>query len=121
MKIMLLLYGFSLLFGLIWSYPRPVIPPAPGPKADLNDYVGTYKMKEYFQAATVTVQDGALYGEVDGNGNYKLLPQDEPDTFKSTSSYGTLYVFTRDGQTKKVAGLTLKLMGQEVSGDKAQP
>jgi hypothetical protein len=121
MKIMLLLYGFSLLFGLVWSYPRPVIPPVPAPRADLSDYTGTYKMKEYFQTATVTAQDGALYGEVDGNGNYKLLPQDEPDTFKSTSSYGTLYVFTRDGQTKKVKGLTLKLMGQEVSGDKAQP
>jgi len=120
MKTLLLLYGFPLLFGLIWSYPRPVIPPRI-PAADLNEYAGTYKMKAYFQTTTITVQDGALYGEVDANGNYKLIPQEGADTFKSTSSYGTIYEFKRDAQTKKVTGLTLKLMGEEVSGDRTQP
>lgn len=118
MKTLLLLYAFPLLCGLIWSVPRPVIPPA-GNAADLNDYTGTYNMKSYFEKTIITVQDGDLYGEVDANGNYKLIPQDAADTFKSTSSYGTIYEFKRDAQTKKVTGLTLKLMGEEVSGDKA--
>ncbi len=88
--------------------------------APLEEYAGTYKMKSYFQEAVISVKDGALYGEVDANGNYKLIPQETPDTFKSTSSYGSVYEFKRDAQTKKVIILTLKVMGEEVSGDKVQ-
>ncbi len=69
-------------------------------------------MKSYFQEAVISVKDGALYGEVDANGNYKLIPQ-ETDTFKSTSSYGSVYEFKRDAQTKKVITLTLKVMGKK--------
>ena len=84
---------------------------------NLTDYAGTYKFTETFSQATVLVKDGLLFGEVDSYGSNKLLPQTDADTYKSTSSYGTVFVFKRD-DAKKVIALTLKLMGQELTGDK---
>jgi hypothetical protein len=83
----------------------------------LADYVGVFKFSETFGQATITLKDGFIFGEVDSYGNNKLLPEADVDTFKSTSSYGTIYVFKRNPE-KKVITLTLKVMGQEVTGVK---
>ena len=88
--------------------------------AKLGDYVGTYTFTQNFQKLTVEEKDGSLYGELDAYGKYKYNPKDEPDTFQSTSSYGTVFVFRRDPQTKAVVGVTIRLMGQEVSGEKVK-
>ncbi len=84
---------------------------------NLADYVGVYKFSETVSQATITLKDGLIFGEVDSYGNNKLLPEADVDTFKSTSSYGTIYVFKRNPE-KKVMTLTLKVMGQEVTGEK---
>lgn len=62
---------------------------------------------------TITTEGRDLYGEADSYGRYKLLKQDEPDTYKSTSSYGSIIVFSRDASTGRITGLTLRIMGQE--------
>jgi hypothetical protein len=84
----------------------------------LDEFLGEYKMKEYFAAYKVTKDGGFLYGEADSYGNNKLLKQKEVDTYVSTSSYGTTIIFTRDPATKKVTGLKMLLQGNEVIGTK---
>jgi hypothetical protein len=84
----------------------------------LDEFVGEYKMKEYFAAYKVTKDGGFLYGEADSYGNNKLLKQKEVDTYVSTSSYGTTIIFTRDPATKKVTGIKMLLQGNEVIGTK---
>jgi hypothetical protein len=84
----------------------------------LDEFVGDYKMKEYFAAYKVTKDGGFLYGEADSYGNNKLLKQKEADTYVSTSSYGTTIVFIRDPATKKVTGIKMLLQGNEVVGTK---
>ena len=91
--------------------------PAVKDSVNLSDYVGVFKFSETFSQATITLKDGFIFGEVDSYGNNKLLPEAEADTFKSTSSYGTIYVFKRN-PAKKVVSLTLKVMGQELTGEK---
>jgi hypothetical protein len=83
----------------------------------LKDYVGTYQMDTFFKTATVTEVGGSLFAAIDDYGNNQLIKEPEADTFKSTSSYGTIFEFKRDAN-KKIIGVTLKLMGQEVSGKK---
>ena len=84
----------------------------------LDEFVGEYKMKEYFAAYKVTKDGGFLYGEADSYGNNKLLKQKDVDTYVSTSSYGSTIIFVRDPATKKVTGLKMLLQGNEVIGTK---
>ena len=84
----------------------------------LDEFLGDYKMKEYFEIYKITKDGGFLYGEADSYGNNKLLKQKEADTFVSTSSYGSTIIFTRDPATKKVTGLKMLLRGNEVIGTK---
>jgi hypothetical protein len=84
----------------------------------LDEFLGEYKMKEYFASYKVTKDGGFLYGEADSYGNNKLLKQKEVDTYVSTSSYGTTIIFTRDPTTKKVTGIKMLLQGNEVIGTK---
>ena len=85
--------------------------------AILKEYAGSYKMKEFFSKYVVVYKNGELYAEADSYGENRILPQATPETFKSTSSYGTIVTFVRDDK-KKVIGIKLKLMDQEVGGDK---
>jgi hypothetical protein len=88
------------------------------PKAeDLTAFVGSYKFTEYFSKGVVEVKDGELYAEIDAYGKNKLIKQPEADTFKSTSTYGTVFKFKRNAEGK-VNGVTLQLMGQELTGEK---
>jgi hypothetical protein len=94
----------------------------PAPKAEqpvLAEYAGNYKMSSYFAKVVVTERDGSLYGAADENGEYKLIQKEGADLFQSTSSYGTLFQFKRDPISGKVNGLVMSLMGQEVTGKKA--
>ena len=84
---------------------------------NLNDYAGKYKFTEGFAEASLEVKDGSLYAEIDSYGQNKINKQDAVDTFKSTSSYGTVFIFKRNAEGK-VTGVKLQLMGQEVSGEK---
>lgn len=88
----------------------------------LKQYVGTYKFGEGLplERFVIKLENGSLYGEADTNGSNKLLPQTEKDTFKSTSSYGSIIVFQRDSKTNAVTGLILKIMGQEAPAKKEQ-
>lgn len=94
------------------------------PAADsLNAYAGTYTFASGSPVNTfiVTVDQGTLYGEVDGNGKNKLLKQPAVDTFKSTSSYGSVITFLRDAATKAITGFTLIAQGTELSAKKEKP
>jgi hypothetical protein len=84
----------------------------------LAEYVGEYKMSDFFGVYKITIDGGDLYGEADSYGANKLIKQKEADTFVSTSSYGSTIIFTRDATTKKVTGLKLMLQGNEVIGKK---
>ena len=114
-----ILFALLLTIGFFSAYAQTETPKVAKDSVAVNltDYAGTYKFMETFSQATVLVKDGFLFGEVDSYGSNKLLPQTDADTYKSTSSYGTVFVFKRD-DAKKVIALTLKLMGQELTGDK---
>ncbi|GAA4414052.1 hypothetical protein GCM10023187_43050 [Nibrella viscosa] len=87
---------------------------------ELQAYAGTYTFADNgtFQKLTITVENGELYGQVDSNERYKLVKQSEPDTYKSTSSYGSVYTFTRDATTKAVTGFRMKIMDYNLEGTK---
>ena len=89
----------------------------------LNAYVGTYKFGSGspVQKYTVTAEKGDLYGEADSNGKNKLMKQDKADTFKSTSSYGSIITFLRDAATKAVTGFGLEVQGNELNAKKDTP
>ena len=84
----------------------------------LDEYLGEYKMKEYFSVYKITKDGGFLYGEADSYGNNKLLKQKDADTYVSTSSYGSTIIFIRDTITKKVTSIKMILQGNEVIGTK---
>ena len=114
-KILLLLI---LAITSVTAFAQTALPkPSIKDSVNLADYVGVFKFSETFGQATITLKDGFIFGEVDSYGNNKLLPETDSDTFKSTSSYGTIYFFKRNTE-KKVVSLTLKVMGQEVTGVK---
>jgi Domain of unknown function (DUF3471) len=84
-----------------------------------KDYVGKYKMESYFEICTISEKQGELYAEVDTNGQNKLLKTDKEDIFKSTSSYGTIFTFTRNDK-KEVISVSLHLMDNDVAGKKIE-
>lgn len=106
-----------LLMSLTGSSP---VAHSSGTADSLSEYAGTYKMKDngYFSVFKITLKEGALYGEADENGANKLLKQDKPDTFKSTSQYGSIITFKRNPDTKKVTGLSLLIQDTEMLADK---
>jgi Domain of unknown function (DUF3471) len=107
----------SILFVLLWVTNMAKSSKTEEPK--LSDFIGTYKMETFFELATITEKDGFLYAELDGYGVNKLIKQPETDTFKSTSSYGTIFIFQRDA-SNKVVGVKLKIMDNEVNGIKTK-
>lgn len=94
------------------------------PAADsLTAYVGTYSFESGspVNKFVVTAEKGELYGEADGNGSNKLLKQAAANTFKSTSSYGSVIVFARDSSTNAVKGFTLNAQGTELQAKRDNP
>jgi Domain of unknown function (DUF3471) len=86
-------------------------------KVNLTDYVGKYTFSEFFKQGKLEIKNDELYAELDEYGSNKILKEAGKDTFKSTSSYGTIYTFIRNAEGK-VIGVKLELMGQEVTGNK---
>jgi hypothetical protein len=84
---------------------------------NLKDFEGVYKFKETFEKGVVELKGGELFAEIDSYGSNKLLKEAGKDTYKSTSSYGTVFMFQRNAEGK-VVGVKLALMGQELAGDK---
>ena len=94
------------------------------PAADsLAAYAGTYSFESGspVNTFTVTIKDNELHGEADGNGTNKLLKQAAADTFKSTSSYGSIITFVRDATTKAVTGFSLLAQGTELQAKREKP
>ena len=110
---------FTILFSSILSFvfAKNDLPKAQKDSVNLAEYAGIYKFKEQFQQVTIELKDGSLFAEVDSYGSNKINKQKEDDTFLSTSSYGTIYVFQRNAD-KKIVAVKLKLMGQEIVGEK---
>lgn len=84
--------------------------------ADLQAYAGTYEFASGSPIGqfVIKLEKGDLYGEADSYGSNKLLKQPEPDTFKSTSQYGSVLTFTRDAATKAITGFKMAIQGQEL-------
>ena len=121
MKKLLLIICLTCLSVSIWAKPVPtkkVVLQKSIVADSLAEYVGEYKMSDFFAKYSITINGGELYGEADGYGVNKLIKQKEADTFVSTSSYGSTIVFTRDATTKKVTGLKINLQGSEAVGTK---
>jgi Domain of unknown function (DUF3471) len=85
----------------------------------LKEYVGKYKMESFFEICTITEKEDELYAEVDTNGLNKLIKTDKEDVFKSTSTYGTVFTFTRNDK-KEVNGVSLHLMDNDVAGTRIE-
>ncbi len=121
---MKLLFLIALLGTASIGMARPTTPsithsPATiADSVDINQYVGRYNLGNngVIAAYTITVKDGQLFGEAEGYGAFKLIKQKDTDTWQSTSSYGSMIVFTRDAQTKAVTGLKLIIQGNELIG-----
>ena len=121
MKKLILIAWCIGMYTTLWAKPTPLKKSLFQKQivADsLDEYLGEYKMKEYFSVYKITKDGGFLYGEADSYGNNKLLKQKENDTYVSTSSYGSTIIFTRDATTKKVTGIKMILQGNEVIGTK---
>lgn len=86
----------------------------------LKAYTGTYIFDSGspVQKLTVTTEKGELFGEADSNGKNKLVKQDKDDTYKSTSSYGSVITFLRDATTKAITGFTMAVQGTELTAKK---
>jgi hypothetical protein len=109
---------FFCLFTLISSIGFAQTP-TEGIKVDtavLKEYVGIYKFDKTFKQCAFEYKNGDLHVEIDSYGQYRVFGL-EADKFKSTSSYGTVFTFNRNGD-KKVVGVKIELMGQELEGEK---
>ena len=121
MKKLILVALCMSVYTTLWAKSTPIKIPVFRKQivADsLDEYLGEYKMKEYFSVYKITKDGGFLYGEADSYGNNKLLKQKEIDTYVSTSSYGSTIIFIRDAITKKVTSIKMILQGNEVVGTK---
>ena len=85
------------------------------PKADLNDYVGIYKMTGLpFPYIEVSVQDGKLNMKAGEQGG-AISPTDEADKFDADGKATLLFI--RD-EKKKVARLQMEAMNFKFDGVK---
>ncbi|GAB3936831.1 DUF3471 domain-containing protein [Larkinella terrae] len=118
----LLVFAFALTAAspLAFASNSPVSKTATVQQADSTDlkaYTGkyTFAQNDTFKQFTITLENGDLYGAVDEYPKNKLVKQSAPETFKSTSEYGSIFTFTRDAATKAVTGFSIKIMGNELS------
>ena len=85
------------------------------PKADLNDYVGKYKMTNLpFPYIEVSVQDGKLMMKAGEQGG-AVTPMDDADKFDASGKATLLFI--RDDKNK-VVKLQMEAMGFKFEGDK---
>ncbi|MBD2756048.1 DUF3471 domain-containing protein [Spirosoma validum] len=97
---------------------------APASSADSTKaYAGSYTFASGspVQKYVITAEKGEIYGAADDYGKNKLVKQAKVDTYKSTSSYGSIITFVRDATTKAVTGLTMAIQGSELTAKKDNP
>lgn len=119
----LLLFLISLTTSLCTlAAPRLPVPDraVQADSTDLQAYAGTYEFATGSPIGqfVVKLEKGELYGEADSYGANKLLKEPKPDTFKSTSQYGSVLTFTRDATTKQITGFKMAIQGQELEAKK---
>ena len=121
-RLTLLLFGL-LTLGAAANAQNTAVPMATADSTNLSAYAGSYTFESGspVQKFTVTAQKGDLFGEADSYGKNKLLKQPSADTYKSTSSYGSIITFSRDAATKAVTGLTMAIQGNELAAKKENP
>lgn len=110
----------SLLIGLLISFTAVNAQTVTADSTNLNAYIGTYTFSSGspIEKMSVTVDNGKLYGEADSYGKNELLKQEQANTYKSTSSYGSIITFMRDAATSAVTGLTMAVQGTELTAKK---
>jgi hypothetical protein len=85
---------------------------------DLQQYVGTYRIdSDEISSATVTFEDGRLYGQADGQPKTELRPE-SGDTF-NVANMGAKVEFIRDSQ-QQVNGVKILYQGYEFVGQKVE-
>ncbi|QJW89878.1 DUF3471 domain-containing protein [Spirosoma taeanense] len=116
------LIGLLTVSGVSYAQTTPASTPA-ADSTTLQSYVGTYTFNSGspIQKFTVTTEKGELYGEADDFGKNRLVKQAGADTYKSTSSYGSIITFVRDAATRTITSLTLAAQGAELTAKKATP
>jgi Domain of unknown function (DUF3471) len=120
MKLIALILTMAVSGQLFFGTNQPTALHTPAAPADsLEEYVGTYNFKDgMFNTYTITLKDGALQGEADSYGVYKLIKKEKPDVFQSTSQYASIITFKRNPDTKKVTGLSLLIQETEMNAEK---
>lgn len=110
----------SLLFCLLFIATTIKAQTVSADSSNLSTYVGTYTFPSGspVQKMSVTVDKGKLYGEADGYGKNELLKQEQANTYKSTSSYGSIITFLRNAATNAVTGFTMAVQGTELTAKK---
>lgn len=84
---------------------------------DFEKYVGRYHIQDTdFQYATVTVEDGKLYGQPQGQERVELVPREQEGHFYIPSMDITVQ-FTRDDQDE-VSGVTIVTNEGTLRGEK---
>jgi hypothetical protein len=115
---------FLLMAGLLSvANAQSVTTDRPADSTSLKAYAGSYTFASGspIQKFTITIEKGELYGEADSYGKNKLLKQPEANTYKSTSSYGSIITFVWDAAQKAVTGLTMAIQGTELTAKKDNP
>lgn len=111
--------GSSLMIVLNTTFKTGDVVAAPVqsdiPKADLNDYVGKYKMSNLpFPYIEISVQDGKLFMKAGEQGG-AITPMDEADKYDASGK--AIIYFIRDDK-KKVVKLQMEASGFKFEGDK---
>jgi hypothetical protein len=87
--------------------------------AEYPDYAGRYRITGAdFDHATISVQDGRLYGQVEGRDRVELMPGTDKDQFNVPSQNARVN-FIRDAQNR-VTGIQLMSDQGSVRGEKVE-
>ncbi|CAN5619710.1 hypothetical protein BH23BAC1_BH23BAC1_04410 [soil metagenome] len=86
---------------------------------ELEDYVGRYRIERTdFEYATVTFENGKLYGKAEGQERVELVPQDQEGHFYVPSMDVTVR-FIRDDDNE-VSGVTIVTNEGTLRGEKVR-
>ena len=83
---------------------------------NLSDFAGKYRIKNApIEFILLSVQNGKLIGEVEGQETVELIPLQEKDTF-NVANYGAVVLFIRD-ETNRVKNCKLTIQGNTLEGE----
>lgn len=85
--------------------------------APYQDYVGRYRVENAnFEYATITVEEGRLYGQAEGQERSELVPETTPDQF-NIPALNVKVRFVRNAQDQ-VSGLNIIMDEGTLTGQK---